>query len=260
MDLVQTKEDCEAKKRKFNGLLRVCDPAPKSLAALKRNHSKYHDDLMDALNALIEVIENMCVKHGQVLGTQAVTSWKEEITRSEAEFHDWSNRVEEKLGEYTSRPPAHSVAVSTSEHTNANRVKMAEADTKVDAEIIDAEAKKLSKEIDKFADWGEASNDQIETAMNQIDDWKKRFSRIQEKLFSIKRNVLKYDLADMQLRISTALINTLESELCLAVDTIRFEDEQRCLYSNSRSKGAEVKLPTFDGNRFDNFMKFQKEN
>ena len=259
MDLVQTKEDCEAKKRKFNGLLRVFDPAPKSLGALKRSHSKYHDDLLDALNTLVEVIENMCVKHGQVLGTQTVTSWKEEITRSEADFHDWSNRVDEKLGEYASGPPAHSVAIPTSDHTNANRVKMAEADTKVDAEIIGAEAKELSKEIDKFADWGEASNDQIETAMNHIDDWKKRFNRVKEKLFSIKRNVLKYDLADTQLKISTALINTLESELCLAVDTIRFEDEQRCLYSNSRSKGAEVKLPTFDGNRFDDFMKFQKE-
>ena len=59
-----------------------------------------------------------------------------------------------------------------------------------------------------------------------VDDWKKRFNRIQEKGFSIKRNVLKYNLPDMQLKISTTLINTLESELCLAMDTIRFEDEQ----------------------------------
>ena len=101
----------------------------------------------------------------------------------------WSNRAEEKLGDYTSEPPAPSVAIPTSVHSNANRVKMAEADTKVDAEIIEAEAKKLSKEINKFADWGEASNDQIETAMNGIDDWKKSFNRIQDKGFSIKRNV-----------------------------------------------------------------------
>ena len=259
MDLNQTKEDCETKKRKFNGLLRKYDPAPMSLAALRRNHSKYHDELSIALDLLVETIENMCVKHGTTLGTQTVTSWKEQISRSEADFVKFVNRVEEKLEDQTSGPPAPIVAVPAPDHTSVTRTKMAEADVTVDAEIIAAEAKKLSEEVDKFADWGETSNDQIETAMNGIDDWKKRFNRIQEKVFSIKRNVLKYNLPDMQLKISTALINTLESELCLAMDTIRFEDEQRCLYSTSRSKGAEVKLPTFDGSHFDDFMKFQKE-
>ena len=48
--------------------------------------------------------------------------------------------------------------------------------------------------------------------MNCIDGWKERFDRIREKVFSIKRNVRKFNLLDMQLKISTALANTLESE------------------------------------------------
>ena len=63
----------------------------------------------------------------------------------------------------------------------------------------------------------------------------------------------------MQLKISTALINTLESEMSMAIDNIKFEDYKRCLYSSSKSKATDVKLPTFDGNQFDDFMKFQKE-
>ena len=45
----------------------------------------------------------------------------------------------------------------------------------------------------------------------------------------------------------------------MAIDNIKFEDNKRCLYSNSKSKATDVKLPTFDGNHFDDFMKFKKE-
>ena len=62
-------------------------------------------------------------------------------------------------------------------------------------------------------------------------EWTKRCNRIREKVFSIKRNVLKFNLSDMQLKVSTALVNTLESEMCMAIDNIQFEDYERCLYS-----------------------------
>ena len=81
------------------------------LAALRRNHSKYHDELSIALDLLVETIENMCVKHGTTLGTQTVTSWKEQISRSEADFVSFVNRVEEKLEDQTSGPPAPIVAI-----------------------------------------------------------------------------------------------------------------------------------------------------
>ena len=261
MDLTQAKEDCETRKRKFNSLLRRYDPAPVGLAALRRNHNKWIDELSTALGILVDSIENMSISHGTTLGTQTVTSWKDQITRSESEFVDYVNRVEDKLDDQAQNVPTDPVVAAPAppDTTNGNRARSAEADVTVDGEIIATEAKKLSKEVNKFPDWGDATNEEIEVAMNSTEEWKKRFNRIQEKIFSIKRNVLKFNLPDMQLRISTALINTLESEMGMAIDNIRFEDEERCLYSNSKSKAADVKLPTFDGNQFDDFMKFHKE-
>ena len=91
--------------------------------------------------------------------------------------------------------------------------------------------------------------------MNCIDGWKEQFDRIRDKVFSIKRNVRKFNLLDMQLKISTALANTLESE----TTWIELEDEERCLFSISKSKAYDVKLPTFDGNQLEDFLKFKKE-
>ena len=45
----------------------------------------------------------------------------------------------------------------------------------------------------------------------------------------------------------------------MAVENIKFEDDERCLFSSSKSKALDVKLPTFDGDQSDDFMKFKKE-
>jgi hypothetical protein len=258
MDLNQAKEECETKKRKFNSLLRRYDPSPIGIAALRRNHVKWTDELSTALGLLVDSIETMSISHGATLGSQAVTSWKGQITHSEGEFAEYVNRVEDKLDDQPSPVPV--VAAPAPDSINTGyRTRSAEADVTVDAEIIATEAKKLSKEVNKFPDWGDASNEEIEAAMNNTEEWTKRCNRIREKVFSIKRNVLKFNLSDMQLKVSTALVNTLESEMCMAIDNIKFEDNKRCLYSNSKSKATDVKLPTFDGNHFDDFMKFKKE-
>ena len=259
MDLSQARQECEAKKRKFNSLLRRYAPAPIGLAALGRNHIRWIDEISTALGVLVDSIETMSISHGVTLGTQAVTSLKDQITRSESDFADYVNQVENKLDEQPSPVPPVVAAPASGSMNTGNRTKSAEADVTVDAEIIATEAKKLSKEVNKFLDWGDATNEEIEAAMNNTEEWKKRFNRIQEKIFSIKRNILKFDLSDMKLKIATALVNTLESEMFMAIDNIKFEDDERCLYSNSKSKASDVKLPTFDGNQFDDFMKFKKE-
>ena len=191
MDLSQAKEECEAKKRKFNGLLRRYDPVPIGLAALRRNHIRWIDEISTALGLLVDTIETMSIRHVVTLGTQAVTSWKGQITRSESDFADYVNRVENKLDDQPSLVPV--VAAPAPDSINTGyRTRSAEADVTVDAEIIATEAKKLSKEVNKFPDWGDASNEEIETAMNNTEEWTKRCNRIREKVFSIKRNVLKF--------------------------------------------------------------------
>jgi hypothetical protein len=185
MNLNQAKEECETKKRKFKSLLRRYDPAPIGIAALRRNHVKWTDELSNALGLLVDSIETMSISHGVTLGTQAVTSWKGQITHSEGEFADYVNHVEDKLDEQpqgASAAPAVAGPAPDSMYTGS-RTKSAEADVTVDAEIISTEAKKLSVEINEFPDWGDATNEEIEAAMNNTKEWKKRFNRIQEKAF-----------------------------------------------------------------------------
>ena len=69
MDLSQAKEECEAKKRKFNGLLRRYDPVPIGLAALRRNHIRWIDEISTALGVLVDSIETMSIRHGVTLCT-----------------------------------------------------------------------------------------------------------------------------------------------------------------------------------------------
>ena len=75
----------------------------------------------------------------------------------------------------------------------------------------------------------------------------------------MKRNVKKFDLDETQLTISTALVVTLESELNLAIDGIMFEDETRGIFTLSKSKSADVVLPTFSGKPEEDFSKFERE-
>ena len=75
----------------------------------------------------------------------------------------------------------------------------------------------------------------------------------------MKRNVKKYDLGETQLTASMALIVTLESELNMAIDAIMFEDETRGIFTLSKSKSADLVLPTFSGKLEEDFSKFQRE-
>ena len=63
----------------------------------------------------------------------------------------------------------------------------------------------------------------------------------------------------MKLKTSTALLHTLNSDMELAIDNIKFEDEMRCLYSLNMLKTASIKLPSFSGELDEDFWKFKKE-
>ena len=63
----------------------------------------------------------------------------------------------------------------------------------------------------------------------------------------------------MELRRVEAVMGNLEADMDIAVDDITSEDKNRCLFSLSRSKAADVKLPGFSGNKEEDFLKFRKE-
>ena len=95
--------------------------------------------------------------------------------------------------------------------------------------------------------------------MNNIEGWKKRFDKIQDKCWAMQRNDKIYDLKSLRVTSSIAMLNSLKAELRIAIDNIKFEDESRCLYSLCKSTTANVKLPTFSGKAEEDFFKFKKE-
>ena len=265
MAIQQTKEECDAKIRKFNQLIRRYDPDPFEPDAVQNKEQEWSKELSNALDDLVDSIETMSVKHGHDLGSQEVAVWKKRITDSEGQFRNFTNKVAVKIRPLRSNTTTPStnvpmpVAAPPDATNQSQAVSNALADVKVDAEMVATEGKELAAKVNKYLDWSDATNDEIELAMANIEGWQKKFTKIREKSFSIKRNTLKFNLDDLYLKRSEAVVNNLETELELAIEDITSEDKDRCLFSINKSKPADVKLPYFSGNKEEDFSKFRKE-
>ena len=88
----QAKEDCDAKIRKFNRLIRRYDPGPLEPDAVQQNRAEWSRELSSALDDLVDSIETMSIKHGQDLGSQEVAVWKTKIRNGEEEFSNFTNK------------------------------------------------------------------------------------------------------------------------------------------------------------------------
>ena len=254
--LVDMKDACDAKVRRFTRLLRRYDPADFQPSALVTNKSSWTSEATNALEELVDAIEELCSKHGQTLGSTEVGVWKESIKRNEAEFKKFINELEAKTSDMGVRVPAPGQAYSGGDSNliQAQKTKAAQVDIEVDMQIISTEGTQLSTEIQKFDDWGDAPDNEIEVAMNKVDDWKRKMEKLREKSYAIQRNTMSFNLDQSMMRSSKALVNTLSSELEIVVDNIQFEDGKRCLYSQNRSKVAAVKFPTFGGDTDEDFQ------
>ena len=215
---------------------------------------------------MVDSIEELSIEHGQVLGTAEVTSWKFTIDDGENRFASFTSKLMAKAGNQSqsldsTRPANASIPQpgTTTFDSNSSAIKAAKADIEVDADIISNEGKDLAEEVNFIDDWSEATDDQVEEYVQKIDKWKERLSKIKERGWAIKRNVKKHDLDETQLTASMALIVTLESEMSMAIDGIMFEDGTRGIVTLSKSKSANVVLPTFSGKPEEDFSKFQRE-
>ena len=138
-----------------------------------------------------------------------------------------------------------------------SQVRVAEIEVSIEAERVALEVKKLEKHVKKYEDWGDASSEEIEEAMRSADDWKNRLCKIQDRIYSMKKNVQRYDLSSTELSQSTSLMEKLEEEMEIAIRDIKEEDDVRGLYSLSESTASDVKLPKFSGKPHENFAKFK---
>jgi hypothetical protein len=173
MEIQQAKEGCDAKIRKFNRLIRRYDPVPLEPCAVQDMMNDWSKELSTALDDLVESIENMSIKHEHDLGSQEVAVWKRKITDGEGEFRIFMNKAANKLRSVQSistRPvnvPMSGVA-PTAATNQSQAVTNAMADVKVDAEIVTTEGKELAAKVNKYLDWSEATNDEIELSMANI--------------------------------------------------------------------------------------------
>ena len=112
---------------------------------------------------------------------------------------------------------------------DATQVNLARVNASIEFEKLTYEAKLLSTEVRKVADWSAADFHVVEVAMTQIADWRERFDKIKESYFVMKRNILTYDHpADDDLLAAESKVNCLSSELDLCIEDLQFEDETRC--------------------------------
>ena len=97
MELQKGEEECEAKVRKYNRRLRICEPSSFTPSALREMREEMHDELFMALSEMINSIESFVIKHEQELSSHVVAVWKQRITDAQGEFINFLNMVSSKL-------------------------------------------------------------------------------------------------------------------------------------------------------------------
>ena len=260
MEIQQAKDGCDAKIRKFNRLLRRYDPTPLDPDILQEMKIDWSRELSIALDDLVESIENLSIKHGHDLGSEEVAVWKQKITDGEKNFRHFLNKVARKLGSVQNLSvPANVLIPGAAAPDQSHAANNAMADVKVDAEIVATEGTELADKVNKCVDWTNATNEEIEIAMTGLEGWELKFAKIRERSYAVKRNTIKFNLDDTELRRAEAIVGNLETDLELARDALISEDKNRCLFSLSKSNSAAVKFPHFSGNREEDFSKFRKE-
>ena len=113
----------------------------------------------------------------------------------------------------------------------AQKTRAAQVEIDIAMQIIVDDGSVLSKEISQFDDWADATDNEIEVAMQKFDNWKKKMEKLRQKSFDIQRNTISFNLGDAKMRSSMSMVNALSSELDTVLDRIQFEDKARCLYS-----------------------------
>ena len=148
----------------------------------------------------------------------------------------------------TSKPP----------NNQAQNVLTATSEVEVEYERVVADSDELEEELEEH-EWGTAEDIEIEQAMKKIDEWKKKYREIEERKFNIQKKTKSFKLDTTKLEKATSYVNKLGSRLENAIAVIKFEDGERGLFSDNRSKTASVKLPCFAGLDEEDYSQFEKD-
>ena len=264
-DLNIVKDECDKKRVFFESLLSRYSPAGINPALVQEFYRKWDEELSNALTSLTESVRNLTTNHNVALGTETVNKWNQYVSEAEKKYRDNLSATFEVVS--TTRTQAVPTPVTSSpmsaptpENSNSStKAKTAEVKTAIEAERISAEGKELDKEIKKYNDWGDATNEEIEKTMGKIEEWRKRLSKIQDRIYLMKENVQLFELPNLELTKSVSMMENLREEMDIAIRDIEEQDEVRGLYSLSKSRASDVKLPRFSGKPHENFAKFKTD-
>ena len=142
--------------------------------------------------------------------------------------------------------------------SRAQAKRSAKAGVEVDKQKIEDEIKTLSEDINQVDDWSKVSDHEVEETMQRIADWRKQLKSIKDSFYSMKKFVKTNDLND-SLQSTESAIKHLEEEMKIKIEDLQYEDKDRCLYSLSRSKPADIQYPSFSGSLTEDFFRFQQE-
>ena len=197
VDLDHAKYECEKKLRQFNN--------PK---IVKEYFRKWDEDISNALDSLEESVSNMTINHKASLSSDVVNQWEQHIKESEKKYRDHRAATFEVVDSARASVVAASTSTPTLDPMSApttgyfipsTQVKAAKVKNVIEAERISEEVTDWDKEIKRYDDWGNATNEEIEKAMRSIEEGRRRMAKIQDIIYSMKENVQLFNLPNNEL-------------------------------------------------------------
>ena len=169
------------------------NPAGINIRAVQENHKRWDEELSKALSSLTVSVKSMTASDNiALLGTEAANEWKQHVKDSVKKYRDNLSATYEVVSAAVPAPAARPMVAHDEESlTSSRQVKAADAEVEntIEAKRVTAEGKELEKEVKRYDDWGDASNEEIEKAMRNIEEWKKRLCKIQDRIYLIEKNV-----------------------------------------------------------------------
>ena len=261
VNMEEAKANCNRKIADFNSIVYRYTPDGLSDALVSRNYDRWVAKLESNLDDLVSSINRMCIDHASSLTPQDKTSWEQKAKECADSFRTAVSTLDSKLEatQSSGNLTTSSYSNSRSRNEEPSKAHIAMSEIGVDCDVIASDGQLLKEEFQKYHDWGEASDEEIEIAMKSIELWKKKYDKLLEMSRSIAKKTSSYCLDDAKSRTATAFINTLGAEFELSLTDIKHEDKVRCLFSLNKSSTSTIKYPTFSGLDEEDYSLFEKE-
>ena len=259
-------QNCARLDRKLDRLLRRHRPEDidKGLIKLYNGLEKEIKEIDDTCDELVESIENLTLNYKNDLGDLKVREWSGKLEDVEGKVRRYRGDVAKKIAEASETgQPAPGIAISRESSVSSSRSNTEEAtrramvEVQIAAKTIAEDGKALAAEIRKVEDWGLVDDMMIELAMRNIETWKKKMDKLVDRSRDVEKLTGIHNIDATHQVSSTALVETLKSELEIIIKNIQHEDTERYLFTLNTSKPANMKMPSFSGDPTEDFDKFK---